>query len=55
MTDSVGALENLTAFESVNLYLEEGKNVSTERGEESTEAEGIAEVIIGTGMQVIHP
>ena len=45
-------LTKLGKFEACNVYLMEGAEMALERGEESTEAGGVSEFIIGTGIQV---
>ena len=53
MLDLVVDLPGLLAtFEEPSVYLKEGDEEPAIRGEESTEAEGIREIIIGNGLQV---
>ena len=45
-------LSKLGGFEDPMLYLPEGSEISKDRGKEGTEADGIGEIIIATGVQV---
>ena len=53
MADAVKTVhDHLGGFESLNLFLEDGANEVRPRGDEATEAEGIGEIIFGSGVQV---